>query len=212
MSTLAKREFSAELIGQINGQSIELGGNGTIDPVSGITSGKYMLRRLPNDFDPTVLSACLITGYPNVCATKGGIENPFGEYPYRYERAINFRNGGRLRLRTECKYVNGRLDSQFYLEGHVTTPALDTVEPIIESWEPGQDAQVHGNFVVAWRCKDGSLFVAEADTKYTILADVKIDHFLHRYIAVTPKFTNDSLSLHQDSELFLRNPYAQHSS
>jgi len=209
MSVLVKQEFLAELSGSVNGQPIELYGGGVIAPASGITSGEYSLKRVPDGFDPIVLTACLITGYPNVCATKGVVKNPFGEYPYRYERKIVFRNGGELHLSAECKYVNGKLDSRFHLEGQVTAPPLYAVEPIIESWEPGEDAQIHGNFVVGWRCKDGKLFVAEASSKYTILADVKIDNLLHRYLAVTPKIENDKMSLHQDSELFLRNPYMQ---
>lgn len=208
MSLLTKQEFLAELSGYINGQPIELSGSGIVDPTSGITSGNYILRKLPDDFDPIVLSACLITGYPNICASKDGIDNPFGKHSYRYERTINFRNGGELHLHTECKYVNEKLDSRFYLKGHLTTPALDVVEPIIESWEPGQDSQVNGNFVIAWRCKDGSLLVAEADTKYTIFADVKISHLLHRYIAVTPNISGNYLSLYQDSELFFEKHFS----
>lgn len=206
MSLLTKQGFTAELSGYINGQPIDLIGNGTIDPMLGVTSGKYTLRNLPDDFPPAILSACLITGYPNVCATKGDIDNPFGKHPYQYERTIRFRNGGKLHLRTECKYVNEKLESQFHLEGHITAPILDAVEPIMESWEPGQNAQVNGNFIIAWRCRDGSLFIAEANTKYTIFADVKISHLLHRYIAVTPRLENDCLFLYQDSELFFEKP------
>ncbi|MFZ2864411.1 MAG: hypothetical protein WA440_06635 [Ignavibacteriaceae bacterium] len=202
MSLMVKQEFIAELSGCINNQPIALEGSGTIDTSLGITSGKYLLKKLPDDFDPIVLGACLVTGYPNVCATSNGIENPFGNHQYEYERYINFQNGGKLHLRTKCDFINGKLDSRFYLTGHIVTPTLDSIEPIIESWIPGIECQVDGNFVIAWRCKDKSLFIAEARTKYKILADVKINHLLHRYISLVPQHSHNKLSLYQDSHLF----------
>src|SRR5438128_2719759 len=132
MSIATRRTFIAELVGQVNGHPLELNGGGDIDSASGITHGTYSLKRCPSDFDPTLLSGCLITGYPNVCAAQSAVQNPFGQSNYQYTRTLKFRDGGDLFLRAECHYDDATLVSRFEVDAHIRTPSLAGVAPIIE--------------------------------------------------------------------------------
>lgn len=201
MAKLVRREFIAELFGTINGQPIVLDGGGLVDSQSGVTSGRYELRHLPEDFDPRILSACLITGYPSVCASNGEVPNPFGDHPYSYRRKISFRNGGCLSLETACSYQDNRLISRFHIDGSVGTKPLRSVEPIIEIWEPSDQATIRGAFTIAWRELSGTLLIADASTEYLIDGDVAFSQLMHRRISIKPDYRGTSLTLYQDSEL-----------
>ena len=203
MSKIAQREFFAELLGHVNGAPIELSGLGTVDSMSGVTSGTYTLSRMPPDFDPRLLSACLITGYPNVCAARQlGVENPFGDHAYEYQRTIDFGNRGELKLKTTCEYAENRLLSRFELTGNIVAKDLCSVEPIIESWEPSYAATINGKFTIAWRDGTGQFLIGHAKTKYKIKSDVLLNRMLNRYIRINPQMSAAQLSLHQQSELF----------
>lgn len=203
MSKIARQEFLAELSGHVNGAPIQLSGSGIVDSVSGLTSGRYTLNRLPSDFDPRLLSACLITGYPNVCAARqDGVKNPFADHAYEYRRTITFNGHGELNLRTICEYSQNRLLSRFELTGKIITGKLCSVEPIVESWEPGCTATINGKFTIAWRDEAGQLLIGQAQTEYIIKSDVVFDQLLHRYIRIKPELSDAQLTLHQKSELF----------
>ena len=62
----------AEVNGFVNSGMLDLSGSGAIDLQTGTTEGTYQLRgMLPDQFSPFLLSACLITGYPNARTTVG---------------------------------------------------------------------------------------------------------------------------------------------
>jgi hypothetical protein len=202
MLSQIKHGFLADLRGRINGQAIQLSGSGKIVHENGVVHGTYILRKIPVPFDPAILSACLLTGYPNICATRNGVRNPFGNHPYEYTRQLSFRSGGELMLKTSCKHRGNMLISRFELEGHLDTPKLVAVEPITETWEANGRGAICGAFVVAWRTESGALFVADARSEYRILGtEDNQKKLFHRLINVHPTCDGIEFSLHQQSEL-----------
>ncbi|MDR5790300.1 hypothetical protein P9281_27520 [Caballeronia sp. LP003] len=201
MTSLVKREFSAELIGLINGQPIELVGGGSFDPQGGVTIGQYQLKKLPRDFDPKILTACLITGYPNVCASEQ-VDNPFGNLSYSYRRTLSFKGQQTLRLKTACDYAGDKLVSKFSVSGYVPELEIESIEPIVESWEPSDESTLRGKFAIGWKHRGGDLTVADALSEYSINGDVAVANLLHRHIRISADYSNGILYLRQTSSLF----------
>lgn len=156
MSRLVKLEFLAELTGQVNGQPIEVYGEGAIVEQYGLTSGAYRLRKLPKELDPRFLGGCLVTGYPNACASSQCIQNPFGRSDYHYTRDLDFGQAGSLKLSVNCEHRDGRLHSKFELDGCLDVSSLNSIDEIRETWLQGSaDNSVEGRFALTFRAPDG---------------------------------------------------------
>src|SRR5882724_9441802 len=97
-----KISFDARLEGMLNHSQIQLAGGGSISHPKGQTIGDYELRRLPEGFSPFILSACLITGYPNASKSIDGSRNIFQGRSYNYTRTLKFRTGEEMILDANC--------------------------------------------------------------------------------------------------------------
>lgn len=204
MSHLARLDFVAELTGAVNGQPIDLYGEGSILAKDGVTSGAYRLREMPNDLDPRFLSGCLITGYPNACAAPEGSNNPFGSSAYSYQRHLDFGEVGNLTLDVDCSYVDGLLRSRFKLLGKLDAESLDTVDTIHESWSPGsQPFLIDGSFEMVFRSTLGSRVTkCLANSQYRIEIPPSAIRPLTRSIDIRARLIDqDLLTLFQESRL-----------
>jgi hypothetical protein len=186
----------------VNRLGIHLNGSGTISHAIGQTVGNYDLLEMPAGVSPFILSACLITGYPNASASIGGCRNIFQGHTYSYNRTLRFRSGEVLVLDTNCKLDGNRLLSDFRLQGSSPLADVYSIDPLVESWEPAGPGRIRGHFTAAWRRKTGGLVVADAVTDYRIDTSEEQQEFLHRYIAITSSVEGGHLFKKQDVRLF----------
>jgi hypothetical protein len=154
-----------------------------------------MIEALPVGFDPMLLSAFLITGYPNATSSIDGSPIIFRDHSYEYRRNLRFRDGGELNFRATCTLKDDHIHSRFHLSGHVHASGLQSVEPIVESWEAYGPGGIRGHFTIAWRTKTGLLLVADASTTYQIETDQVQDGMLHRFILM--RTTIDGKRIHK---------------
>lgn len=194
-------KFKAHLDGVVNKQPIKLHGKGTLCENSGKTHGEYDLLKIPEGFDPMLLSAVLITGYPNASHSHNNVKNIFKGHSYSYERNIDFRNGGKLNLKVKCRRENDLFHSIFELTGHVECNGLTSVEPLVESWQPISLGHVKGHFMAAWQSDDG-LIAADAFTDYKIENSENQCNVLHRFISIDSFLDDNRLIKDQQVSLF----------
>jgi hypothetical protein len=144
--------FSAVLSGSLNGEAVDVRGDGTINEDRGLTDGRYDIRRLPNDLDSRSLGAFLLTGYPNSCATRyANVGNPFSGGGYHYLRIYAFDSGEEITLNMRCELsADSHLTSSFVVSGNA--PSLGGVRDIAsihELWAPSE-SNIDGKFEVSW--------------------------------------------------------------
>jgi hypothetical protein len=173
--------FSAKLGGSVNGETIHVTGKGHVDAALGVTDGTYDFR-VPADFDPMLLSAFLICGYPNATACMDKVTNVFAAKSYEYRRTLKLREGGEIQQRAAITYGKDGLESQFYLTGYARVPKLTGVEPVVESWEPNGPGGIRGHFAIAWTTEKGFLVVGDANSSYQIDTTHEQAGLLHRFI------------------------------
>lgn len=199
--------FSATMTGSVNHEALSLTGQGQIDPSLGLAEGRYTFRTLPKSFDPNLLTAFLITGYPDAAASIGNVANLFRDHSYGYRRTVTFREGGELRFRASCMLKGGHITSKLHLVGQVEVPELTSAEPLVESWEPNGPGGVLGHFTISWRRDDGSVVTADADSNYQIYdEDATQDGILHRFIQVRSAVDSNTLHQMQTAGLFSELP------
>lgn len=195
--------FNVTLTGSVNHEALNLTGQGRIERSQGLTDGRYAFRALPKAFDPHLLSAFLITAYPNATASIGDTPNLFGDHSYGYRRTLRFREGGELRFRASCMRRGTHIESKFHLVGQVEVPALHSEEPFIETWEPNGPGGILGTFTISWRTDDGNVVTAEAETSYQIHeSDATQDGILHRFILTRTAVDGNALHQVQTAGLF----------
>jgi len=193
-------EYTAVLRGIINDEPILVQGEGTIE--DGLTIGKYDLIKIPDLFNPYILKAMLITGYPNACASLDDSINVFKGSSYTYQRKLVFNNGGVLQMTAVCNLTCDSLESIFTVKGILKCPELTSSEPIIETWEPIANNKLSGLFRITWKTKDGNFLSADAHSIYSPRNSTDGQPLLHRYIEIQASIDNNVLSLRQDSKLF----------
>lgn len=175
--------FSATLTGQVNSDVIKVTGAGHIDPEIGLTDGTYEFQ-VPDDFDPMLLSAFLICGYPNATACVEDTSNIFAGASYEYRRTLKLRDGGEITQRATVLLREDGLSSRFHLTGSARVPKLTGVEPVVESWEPDGSGGIRGHFTIAWTTEKGFLVVGDAYTSYQINTTHEQSGLLHRFIVM----------------------------
>jgi hypothetical protein len=202
MTGTARIDFVAQLRGEVNGQAIVVDGEGSIVQHLGVTSGTYFLRELPKSFDPKLLAACLVTGYPSACSDSPEHKNPFGDVEYNYLRELDLGSAGALTLLVDCTYQRGHLVSNFLLNGTARVTDLGGLHPIIETWERTSDREIRGTFSIAWSRPNAAALAAQASSKYTLAGPTKMPPHLRREIHVTPRLLDRGVfSLFQVSSL-----------
>jgi hypothetical protein len=197
-------KYTATLKGKINDQVIVVYGAGTINLSDGITEGEYEIGVSPEGFSPFFLTAVLITGYPNACASLDDSKNTFFGSAYHYRRALTFRRGGHLSMTAVCSPTGTGLDSHFTLLGEMATVEVDEVEPIVEVWEPLGLNEIAGQFNIAWKKHGKIVASANAESNYYSRNSTQLMPMLHRYIAITSRIYRDGFTLRQKSLLFHR--------
>ena len=180
MSTLT---FSAKVTGTLNGDAVQVNGIGHVDPSLGLTDGTYEFR-LPSDFDPLLLSAFLVCGYPNACATIEKTPNIFAGRSYEYRRTLKLRDGGEVSQRATIMVHEDRIESRMHLSGSAHVPKLTAVEPVVESWEPYGPGGIRGHFAIAWTTVKGFLVVGDAFSTYQVDSTHEQSGLLHRFISM----------------------------
>gem|GEM_PF-3698661 len=194
--------FEAELLGYVNDEPIHVEGEGTIVQRHGIVAGTYLLRKMPRDFDPRILAACLVTGYPSACANLQHVANPFLSLPYSYVRKLDFGEKGHLILEVDCPYRDGRLMSSFKLNGNVLTDTLGLPEEITEYWSRSDENSIDATFDITWANNEQWDVTAKTQSRYVITGNPVIPPALKRTIKVTPKVVADGVfSLFQETWL-----------
>lgn len=166
-------EFETALVGELDGEVIDLLGRGTIDEYEGATDGVFEMKRVPSHVDPRALGAFLFTGYPNSCRTRdAGVPNPFSGSGYSYERTYSFADSDAralLSVRCDLSGDGRRLQSVFRLTGTLSRPLKRVVgvTPIYELWSPRDDC-IDGLFGVGWLQEgvDAVVDVAIAASRY----------------------------------------------
>jgi len=196
--------FSAGLSGKINHQRVALNGHGRIDHALGLTVGDYTLIRLPQGFHPFLLSACIITGYPNACTSGDGSKNLFQGHSYAYVRRLRFRTGEELLLNANCRIKGNLLESDFQVSGTSPVANVESLEPLVESWEPEGSGRIKGAFTAIWRKAEGGFVIADTLSNYYIDTTLSQDGLLQRYVAVTSRIHDDRLMKRQECLLFKR--------
>lgn len=198
-------DYTAELTGSVNGNLISLKGRGYINSKDGLTRGEYDLHEIPEDFDPHFLTAVLITGYPNACASLDGIANPFVGASYEYVRELSFRNECLGVLSAQCKLDGRHLRSKFHLSGTFPVASLSSVEPLVETWESDYLGQIKGRFSAAWITPMREQVIAHAESTYSIARPVsEAIQLMHRFIEIKSVLRGMRLSLTQHSFTFRR--------
>ena len=195
-------KFTAILTGSINNEPIRLNGKGSINPQKGLTDGYYNLQEVPTDFSPVLLSAVLITGYPDASASLDGASNIFQGRSYEYNRNLIFGNGGELNLNTSCILKDDHLHSQFHLTGNVDLPPVDRMEPLIESWTPAGPGGIEGHFRAVWLGADGCTVKADAFTEYNVDTDQIQKRLLHRFVTIDSEVQGSDIHKLQEVMLF----------
>jgi hypothetical protein len=174
--------FRAEVTGMINGQSIHVSGEGVIDPSRGLTDGDYHLGRLPSGFDPLLLSAFLVCGYPHATGKIDDAENLFANGSYEYRRILHLRDGGEITQRTKIRVDGDETESHMHLRGWANVPTLAQVEPVVESWEPDGPGGIRGHFTIGWTTPEGDMVTGDTYTTYQIDTGKVLPGMLHRFI------------------------------
>jgi hypothetical protein len=175
--------FAATVTGQLNGELIHVTGAGTVEPALGLTDGTYDFR-LPADFDPLLLSAFLVCGYPNATACIDDTPNIFAGVSYQYRRTLKLREGGEITQRAAISVRENRIESRMHLTGSARVPKLTSIEPVVESWEPNGPGGIRGHFAIGWTTEKGFLVVGDAYTSYQIDVTREQSGLLHRFIVM----------------------------
>lgn len=192
-----KLTFTAKLTGHVNQQAIHVTGTGHVDPELGVTDGTYEFE-VPKDFDPMLLSAFLICGYPNATASIENTPNIFLGKSYEYRRFLKLRDGGELNQRATVSVRKDGIDSRFHLTGWIPPIAgLTGVEPVVESWEPHGPGGIRGHFTIAWATTSGPLVVGDAFSTYQIATDGEQKGLLHRLIFMRTVLNNARTKLRE---------------
>jgi hypothetical protein len=174
--------FIAKLTGTVNNQNISVTGAGRIDPAIGVTDGIYEFS-VPDGFDPMLLSAFLICGYPHATASIEGAPNIFRDKSYEYRRVLTIRDGGQLTQMATVSLSEDGIHSHFHLTGWIPKISeLIGIEPVVESWEPNGPGGLRGHFVIAWKTESGRLVTGDAVSSYQIGTDSEQKGLLHRLI------------------------------
>lgn len=174
--------FRAKVTGTINGQAIAVEGEGIIDPSRGLTDGNYSIGKLPEGFDPLLLSAFLVCGYPHATGRIDEAANLFAEGSYEYRRVLKLRDGGEITQRTTIRVDGGNTESHMHLRGWANVPTLRQVEPVVESWEPDGPGGIRGHFTIGWTTPEGDLVTGDTFTSYQIDSTKELPGVLHRFI------------------------------
>jgi hypothetical protein len=194
-------KYSAILEGSVNQAHIRLEGQGQIDERLGLTSGTYRLQAMPKDMNPILLTAVLITGYPNASAETNGVSNPFKGRSYSYDRQIEFSGGEILRLRTVCELDGVRLSSHFYLEGCTPGITVRSAEPLVESWT-ASGTGITGSFTIFWKTSSGAFATGQALSRYEVDPIYALPPMMYRRIEITARAERERLWLRQKSRIF----------
>jgi hypothetical protein len=195
-------EYTAVLNGCVNDQEIIVTGAGKIIVRDGLTEGTYELVKLPTEFDPAVLEAVLITGYPNACAPLDGSPNVFQGKSYHYRRLLSFQENEQLLLNAVCQVDGNRLTSKFTLKGTAPKVKIEDVAPLVEAWEPTGSQEIAGQFRIVWQTVDGGYIRADAQSEYFPGNSTANMPVLHRYISISAKIEGRILTLTQKSLVF----------
>ncbi len=174
--------FRVNVTGMINGHPISVRGEGTIDPSRGLTDGDYLLGRLPHGFDPLLLSAFLVCGYPHATGKIDDVENLFAASSYEYRRTLRLRDGGEITQRTTIRVDGDDTESHMHLRGWANVPTLAQVEPVVESWEPDGPGGIRGHFTIGWATPEGETVTGDTYTTYQIDTGKTLPGMLHRFI------------------------------
>ena len=194
--------FKADLTGCINNQTFTVTGKGKVNGNIGLTDGIYEFSSLPKGFDPMLLSAFLVCGYPNAVASIDGTPNLFRGHSYEYRRSFKLRDGGELYCRTQIKLKGNSIKTKFHLTGWCNVPELVDMEPVVESWEPYGEGGLRGHFTISFKTKDGSLITGDTFTNYQIDANKSQVGVLHRFIIMKTIIKGKSLREIQTEGLF----------
>lgn len=198
---MARLDFEAIVSGRVNGVQISVEGSGVIDEAQGATTGLYDIRGLPAFFAPGLLTACILTGYPNATATGAGQINPFQGRSYDYDRSLHFGFGERLVYTAACQLEAGRLLSHFRLEGEVPIVRLprDFVQHIEERWWVDSGGRLAGEFTAPWQTEDASVLTAAAKSEYRLAVGSATRAF--RRLKLEASTDGNVFRLHQESRL-----------
>ena len=205
------KKFIASLNGTINGCRVALRGSGICSDSLGIVDGKYKTGGAVTGFDPLVFNAFVVTGYPSESSSVGQAINPFKKTDYSYDRVVRFEDGKEIVLHTECMFKADTLISEFELHGQSDIPALESIEPLVETWVPVTKNHIKGFFTMIWKTKDGAHLTAQAHSLYYVPhPHTTLDTIHHRWVKIQALGDALSFSRYQVSKLWKGDPFSPH--
>lgn len=193
--------FVADLDGRLNAALVRVVGAGTVNEDLGITLGSYNCDLGNPDIDLRLLSVCLITGYPNVCAEAEGIHNPFRGTSYNYERDVLFSSGERFHVSVGVSIADGCLRSRFRVDGTAPVRTIGAPQPLAETWRGTPDRRIDGNFDFGWVLPEGIVTRAIARSTYVLASGETASLERLRQLEINATVTGQTLSLEQRSRL-----------
>lgn len=193
--------FEAIVSGRVNGAEVAVNGLGDISEADGLTVGRYDISKLPPFYAPGLLTACILTGYPNATATPSGQRNPFQGRSYDYRRSLRFSSGQVLTYTAEIRREPRRLLSHFRLDGSAPVVSLPDmfVQEIDERWSTDGDGQLRGAFSAPWLTEEGIELAACATSEYHVAALSEIN--AHRRLKLHAITSRSEFRLRQESRL-----------
>jgi hypothetical protein len=206
--------FVANCVAHLNGEKLEIRGNGT--RANGIIEGLYKSSLFQPFGDIArinhqIFNCLLVTGYPSETEAREGSINPFAEVPYSYDRTVTFSDGNVVQLHTEVWFEGSELQSTFDVNGAVNLPELVSVDPTVETWAPLGDNRVMGTFLMTWTSLGGEKISARADTIYRIPSGIKgLKENQFRWIDIVAEGNLSEFTRYQKSILFTRLDLAKH--
>jgi hypothetical protein len=157
---------------------------------------------MPVDFSPGLLTACLLTGYPNATATPTELTNPFQGRSYTYRRTLDFGGSCKLNYSADCRVESGELLSHFRLEGQAPSFELPArfVQEVEEFWNDGPHGELAGMFEARWTDTAGIDRAARAGSLYSVLAETRLKG-VRRRLRLEAEIEGDVFRLTQNSKL-----------
>lgn len=182
----------------VNGKKFRIAGDIEILEGKGFAAAhpRFARPKLPDDFQPELLSYVAITGYPQASLSMGKATNPFDDSTanFRTEREINLGEHGWLRTEyfseargTPKEKVTFKVTGDVKLRKRITS-----IAPVSEVWTPSKVPNVfHGHMTFTWHLQDGSTVTGFAKGRYEIKSSIQLTKEQMRVITFSLKPDED---------------------
>jgi hypothetical protein len=201
-------DFSVRV--NVNNTSMHFTGQGKGEASTGEVSVAIETRdRLPNGFNPGLLTFALITGQPDISATVAGAENLFqlvrGEY--HGIRHLDLGDCGGLKADYRVSpLVDGRRLAEFDITGTTNAPEVSSLVPSFEVWVPEGPGIIRGHFSMVWKTRADGYMKGEIESEYRLPTDRILPQVHYRRIVFSLDVQQQGLRQAETITLFTPEP------